>query len=84
MTRFAAGRTLAYCRKERAKGQAAGGRPTVLGRDKSACHKRRKPLTRLGFPCASWSVACKMHGFDVQFQWPGMPNACFKPGDCRQ
>ena len=84
MTRFAASRTLAYRRKGRAQGWTAAGSPAELGRDKSACHKRRKPLTRLGFSCAGRSVACKMHGFDEQFQWSGMPRAIPGVGGCGQ
>lgn len=84
MTHFAAWCIYAYLRTVRAQGQAAEGRPTTLGRDKSACHERRKPLTRLDFSCAGWSVACRKHGFGEQFQWPGMPNACFGLGGCGQ
>lgn len=75
MTHFVSWRSLAYRREGMAEGRAAGGRTTDPGQDKSACHERRKPLTRLGFSCAGWSVACMKHGFCEQFQWSGVPHA---------
>lgn len=80
MTRFVSWVGLAYRREGMAEGRAAGGRPTDLGPDKSAYHERRKPLARLGFSCAGWSVACRKHGFQMRFQWSGMPHAATDAG----
>jgi hypothetical protein len=52
--------------------QAIGGlelsNPTIGRRDKSACPKRRKPLTRLAFCRACRSVAGMKPGFSERFQ----------------
>ena len=45
------------------------------GQDKSACHERRKPLTRHGFSCACGSVAGKFPDFFQGIQRLGMHSA---------
>lgn len=64
-------RSIAGCRKGWAARRAALEIVRTVGQVKSACHERRKPLTRLGFSVAGGSVACKRHGF-----WQGFQRVC--------
>lgn len=75
MTRIAGCRDAALSRKGRREGRVAALLATEGWRDKSACHERRKPLTRLGFSCAGGSVVRKMRSFPQVFQWPRVGKA---------
>ena len=75
MSSFAGWGSLAKGRDEKAAGRAAADLKRKVGRDKSACHERRKPLTRLGFSRAWRSVACIAHGFCEGFQGSGVADA---------
>lgn len=72
MNQAALMRALACPRKGMAEGRPALALVRKVWRDKSACHERRKPLTRLGFSCACRSVACIGHGFGEEFQGSGV------------
>lgn len=75
MSGFAGSRGMAGCQEGKAGGRVAGWGATLRGQDKSACHIRRKPLTRLGFCVADGSVACVPHDFCQRFQGFGVAGA---------
>lgn len=61
-------RTAAGTRSGTAEDEGFEGKTTDRGRDKSACPKRHKPLTRLAFWRACGSVAGMKPGFCEEFQ----------------
>ena len=60
--------TAANSRLGKAEDEGWQGTATDRGRDKSACPKRHKPLTRLAFWRACGSVAGMKPGFCEEFQ----------------
>lgn len=68
MNRIGLLRALAGCGACSSMGQPSQKNPTIRRRDKSACPKRCKPLTRLAFWRACRSVAGMKPGFSQGFQ----------------
>jgi hypothetical protein len=72
MNRIGLLRALAGCSARSSMSQQLQRNPIIGRRDKSACPKRCKPLTRLAFRRACRSVAGMKPGFSQLFQGFGM------------